>query len=92
MNLYNKKEIWQELERLGLTPGTSPSRSKNDKTRKVAGFNLACKWKKKYRGWTRKRLVYSDELRQFRAAIQAYKNDLELNRCLEILRAITGIN
>jgi len=42
------------------------------KTSKVAGFNLACKWKRKYRAGLGRRLVYSDEFR-VRGQLSSYK-------------------
>lgn len=68
--------IWQELEQLGLTPGTSDYLPgvKVTKTRKVAGFNLACKWKRKYRGWVAEEGWFIlTNLDSLAAAIQAYK-------------------
>jgi len=43
---------WQRLDQLGVVPGTSLyfQGVRVRKTRPVAGFDIACKWKRKYRG------------------------------------------
>jgi hypothetical protein len=46
--------VWEQLRTLGLAPGTSLY-LKGVKVTKTKGFapaNLACKWRRKYRGWT----------------------------------------
>lgn len=46
--------VWEQLRTLGLAPGTSLY-FKGVKVTKTKGFapaNLACKWRRKYRGWT----------------------------------------
>ena len=45
-------ELWLQLQNLGLAPGVSLffQGVKVRKTKGFAGFNLACKWKRKYRG------------------------------------------
>lgn len=69
-------EIWVQLNTLGLSPGVSLyfSGVKVTKKKKVAGFNVACKWQRKYRG------LLSDEgwfiltnLASLEVAITAYK-------------------
>jgi len=44
--------IWQRLDTLGLVPGTSWyfKGVRVRKTQAVAGFDIACKWKREYRG------------------------------------------
>jgi len=44
--------IWQQLNQLGLKPGVSfyLQGIKGTKSRGLAGFNIACKWKRKYLG------------------------------------------
>lgn len=46
-------EMWVQLQNLGLVPGVSLyfQGVKVRKTKGFAGFNVACKWKKKYQGW-----------------------------------------
>jgi hypothetical protein len=46
--------IWVRLEQLGITPGTSLyfQGIKVRKTKPLAGFDVACKWKRNYQGWT----------------------------------------
>ena len=46
--------IWQQLQDLGLRPGTSVYHQgiKVTKTKGFGPFNLAAKWKKTYRGWS----------------------------------------
>jgi hypothetical protein len=49
-----EKEVWLALKELGLQPGVSLY-LKGVKVTKTKGFysmNVACKWKRKYRGWT----------------------------------------
>jgi hypothetical protein len=44
--------IWQRLDQLGVVPGTSLyfQGVRVRKTQPVAGFDIACKWKRNYRG------------------------------------------
>lgn len=68
--------IWQELYNLGLTPGVSfyLQGVKVTKTKKFAGFNLACKWKRKYWGWAPEEGWFIlTNLESLEAAIKAYK-------------------
>jgi hypothetical protein len=50
--LETENLIWQRLDQLGVVPGTSLyfQGVRVRKTRPVAGFDIACKWKRKYRG------------------------------------------
>ena len=50
--LQTEALMWQCLDQLGLVPGTSLyfQRVRVRKTRPVAGFNIACKWKRNYHG------------------------------------------
>ena len=54
--------IWQRLDQLGVVPGTSLyfQGVRVRKTQPVAGFDIACKWKRNY-PWikSKRRLVYS---------------------------------
>lgn len=67
--------IWQELYDLGLTPGVSfyLQGVKVTKTKKFAGFNLACKWKRKYWGWAPEEGWFILTLKSLEVAIIAYK-------------------
>ena len=46
--------IWVRLEQLGITPGTSLyfQGIKVRKSKPLAGFDVACKWKRNYQRWT----------------------------------------
>ena len=46
--------IWVRLDQLGIKPGTSLyfQRIKVRKTKPLAGFDVACKWKRNYQGCT----------------------------------------
>jgi hypothetical protein len=50
--IEREKGIWLELETLGLTPGNSAYLAGVNVTKKrgIGSFNLAAKWKRKYRG------------------------------------------
>ena len=49
-----EEEVWVQLQAVGLTPGVSLyfQGVKVTKTKGFSGANIACKWKRKYRGWT----------------------------------------
>ena len=51
--IEREKEVWVQLQAVGLTPGVSLY-FQGVKVTKTKGFsaNIACKWKGKYRGWT----------------------------------------
>jgi hypothetical protein len=64
--------IWQRLAQLGLVPGTSlyfPG-VRVRKTRPVAGFDIACKWKRNYHGV---KVKYATDLGSLPLAVAAYK-------------------
>jgi hypothetical protein len=69
--------IWQRLDQLGVAPGTSLyflHESVPEKLPPVAGFDIACKWKRKYRGRkvkTRKFILR--DLGSLPVAVAAYK-------------------
>ena len=46
--------VWQRLDELGIVPGTSVyfQGIRVRKSQPATGFDIACKWKKNYRGWT----------------------------------------
>jgi len=50
--LQTETLMWQRLDQLGLVPGTSLyfQGVRVRKTRPVAGFDIACKWKRNYHG------------------------------------------
>ena len=51
--LETENLIWQRLDQLGIVPGTSlyfPG-VRVRKTNPVAGFDIACKWKRDYQGF-----------------------------------------
>lgn len=68
--------LQQELETLGLRPGTSLflNETKVTKSRGFSSFNVACKWKKRYRGFAPDEAWFIlTNLAGLTAAIQAYQ-------------------
>ncbi len=49
-----EKKVWTDLKNLGLKPGFSLfiQGVKVTKTYQIGGFNIACKWKRKFHGWS----------------------------------------
>lgn len=69
-------EQWMQLQNLGLVPGVSLyfQGVKVRKTKGFAGFNLVCKWKRKYRGTApQEGWFILTNLQDFPTAITAYK-------------------
>jgi hypothetical protein len=69
-------ELWLQLQNLGLAPGVSIffQGVKVRKTKGFAGFNLVCKWKRKYRGAAPKEGWFIlTNLQDLPIAIAAYK-------------------
>jgi hypothetical protein len=74
--LATENSIWQRLDQLGVVPGTSLyfQGVKVRKSQPVCGFNIACKWKRNYQGWTVKEAWFIlTDLGSLPAAITAYK-------------------
>ena len=74
--LATENSIWQRLDQLGVVPGTSLyfQRVKVRKSQPVCGFEIACKWKRNYQGWTVKEAWFIlTDLGSLPAAITAYK-------------------
>jgi hypothetical protein len=74
--LQTETLIWQRLDQLGLVPGTSLyfQGVSVRKTRPVAGFDIACKWKRNYHGVKVKNAWFIlTDLRSLPLAIAAYK-------------------
>jgi len=69
--------IGQRLDQLGIIPGISLyfQRGRVRKTRPVAGFDIACKWKRKYQGIKLKKNAWFilTDLGSLPVAIAAYK-------------------
>ena len=75
-------KIWLCLDALGLAPGVSLyfRGVKVTKTKKLPGFNVACKWIRKYYGWAPEEGWFIlTNLENLKAAITAYKKRL----CIE---------
>jgi hypothetical protein len=69
--------IWLALDALGLAPGVSLyfQGVKVTKTKRLASFNVACSWKRKYYGWAPDEGWFIlTNLESLKAAIAAYKN------------------
>lgn len=84
-----ENDIWVAMKDLGLSPGISVFLKglKVIKTQGYLNFNIAGKWRRNYLGWTcEEGWFILTNLGSFEGAIKAYKNDLALKKCLEILR------
>ena len=74
--LETENLIWQRLDQLGIIPGTSLyfQGVRVRKTRPVAGFDIACKWKRNYQGIKVKDAWFIlTDLGSLPVAIAAYK-------------------
>jgi hypothetical protein len=74
--LETENLIWQRLDRLGVKPGTSLyfQGVRVRKTQPLAGFDIACKWKRDYRGLKVKDAWFIlTDLGSLPKAISAYK-------------------
>ncbi|UNU26937.1 IS4 family transposase [Microcoleus vaginatus] len=74
--LETENLIWQRLDQLGIIPGTSLyfQGIRVRKTRPVAGFDIACKWKRNYQGIKVKDAWFIlTDLGSLPVAIAAYK-------------------
>ncbi len=74
--LETENLIWERLDQLGVVPGTSLycQGVRARKTQPVAGFDIACKWKRKYRGKKVKDAWFIlTDLGSLPVAIAAYK-------------------
>jgi hypothetical protein len=74
--LETENLIWQRLDQLGIIPGTSLyfQGVRVRKTRPVAGFDIACKWKGNYQGIKVKDAWFIlTDLGSLPVAIAAYK-------------------
>jgi Transposase DDE domain len=68
--------VWQRLDQLGIVPGTSLyfQGKRVRKSRPATGFDLACKWKRNYGGFTVDEAWFIlTDLGSLPAAINAYK-------------------
>ncbi len=76
-----KSEIWVQLKDLGLMPGVCLFLKgiKVTKTKGFFGFNLACKWQRKYRSWTPEEGWFIlTNLESLEIAIKAYKRRFDI--------------
>ena len=74
--IETEKLIWQRLDQLGVVPGTSLyfRGVRVRKTQPVAGFDIACKWKRNYRGLKVKDAWFIlTDLGSLPVALSAYK-------------------
>ena len=74
-------EMWVQLQMLGLAPGLSVYLQgvKVRKTKGIKGFNVACKWRRKYQGWAPKEGWFIlTNLPDFKSAIAAYKKRFDI--------------
>lgn len=76
-----QKDIWIELNNLGLAPGVSffIKRVKVTKTKGFFSFNVACKWKRKIDGVAPKEGWFIlTNFESLEAAISAYKQRFDI--------------
>jgi Transposase DDE domain len=76
-----KKDIWVELNDLGLVPGTSMfiQGTKVTKTKGFVSFNVACKWKRKIQGVVPKEAWFIiTNFDSLSLAISAYKKRFDI--------------
>jgi len=74
--IETEPEIWEPLKEVGLLPGISLyfSGVKVRKTQPIEGFDIACKWKRKYRGVSAKEGWFIlTNLGSLKKAIAAYQ-------------------
>lgn len=74
-------EMWVQLQQLGLAPGLSVYLQgvKVRKTKGIKGFNVACKWRRKYQGWAPKEGWFIlTNLPDLKSAIAAYKKRFDI--------------
>lgn len=73
-------EIWVQLKALGLMPGVCFffKGIKVTKIKGFVGFNIACKWKRKYRGWTPEEGWFILTLESLETAIKAYTRRFDI--------------
>ena len=80
-NMEMKNGNWQLLDDLGLTPGSSGfyHNLKVTKTKQIKGFNVAAKWKKKFKGCAPKEGWFIlTNLGDLSTAIKAYKKRFDI--------------
>lgn len=68
--------MWSQLKDLGLKPGIALFLQgiKVTKTKKISGFNVACKWQRSFHGWsTEEGWFILTNLNQLSDAVAAYK-------------------
>jgi hypothetical protein len=78
-----ENSVWQELDGLGLEPGISffLEGVKVTKTKQIAGFNLACKWKRKILGVVPKEGWFIlTNLENLELALAAYKKRFDIEQ------------
>lgn len=74
-------KIWLQLKNLGLTPGVSFyfRGVKVTKTKGFTGFNVACKWRRKYQGWAPEEGWFIlTNLPDLSSALAAYKKRFDI--------------
>ncbi len=88
--LETENLIWQRLDQLGLVPGTSLyfQRIRVRKTQPLAGFDIACKWKRNYRGRKVKDAWFIlTDLGSLPFAISAYKQRMKIEEMFRYCKA-----
>ena len=80
-NIQIENQNWQSLDDSGLTPGVSRfySNIKVTKTKQIEGFNVAAKWKKKFKGCApNEGWFILTNLSDLPSAIKAYKKRFDI--------------
>jgi len=89
-NVKIKDGVYQEMRELGLTPGTKLFLNDVNITKEkgFAEFNLACKWKKNYRGFKTKEPWYIlTNFGDLETAIMAYQKRFDIEEMFRDLKS-----
>ena len=89
-NVSEDEQLYQEMRELGLTHGTSLFLNEVNITKKkgFGGFNLACKWKKTYRGFkTKEPWFILTNLESLEEAITGYQKRFGIEEMFRDLKS-----
>jgi len=89
-NVSEDKKMYQEMQNLGLSPGTSLFLNEVNitKMKGFGGFNLACKWKKTYKGFkTKEAWFILTNLGSLEEAIKSYQKRFGIEELFRDLKS-----
>jgi hypothetical protein len=89
-NVSEDEELYQEMKNLGLSPGTSLFLNEVNitKMKGFGGFNLACKWKKTYKGFkTKEPWFILTNLGNLEEAIKSYQKRFGIEELFRDLKS-----